>query len=271
MMETNKDDIIPQRFLTNMLNQRCNIISNPQTGKTNLTKVIVSEYVRQGFPVQIKMFDTCQVFRHSFLESFKLQEINGNTSADYGGEDNIVFDMEYDDSEEIMQFIGRDLQRNFHKNREIKKNTQLKKWTLYVIEEAQNSLGRYALSRSTGRFWMKAISEGANFGLGFLFVGQRAADISTSVIERSTVSFIGKTTGDNNIRKVKSLVGNDAGEEQLGIPIHEACKTLELGQFIWWNGQEAWKFRCPLFEDLYPNQKPLMITPPPPKRWEKIF
>jgi hypothetical protein len=269
MMETIETDVIPQRFLTNMLSQRCNIISNPQTGKTNLTKVIVSEYVRQGFPVQIKMFDTCQVFRHSFLESFKLQEINGNTSMVYRGEGNIIYDVEFDGSEKIMQFVGTEVKLNYHKNRELKKNGDVEH-ILYVIEEAQNSLGRYALTRKSGDFWLKTISEGANFGLSYLFVGQRAADISTSVIERSTVSFIGKTTGDNNIRKVKSLIGDKAGEEQLGMPIHEVAKTLELGQFIWWNGQEAWKFKCPLFEDLYPNQKPMIVSPPP-KRWEKIF
>lgn len=266
------EEIIPRKILVDILQHRCNIIANPQTGKTNLSKVILSEFVKSQLPVQIKVWDTCGVWRHNFLSSFKFQEVNDATRKIYSGTDNIVFDIEYNDAEKIMQTIGNNVLKRYELNRERKKhcNGKLNDWTLYCIEEAQNSLGRYSLSRQTGRIWLKMISEGANFGLGFLFIGQRAADISASAIERSTCYFIGKTTGENNTRKLKGIIGKSAGENELGIPIHEKAKTLNVGEFIWWSGSEAYLFECPLFEDLYPNQHPQLIVPPR-SRWLKLW
>lgn len=227
-------------------------------------------YVRRnGKPMWSR---NCGVWRYNFLSNFKFQEVNNSTRKIYDGMDNILFDVEFNDSERIMQFIGNDVLLNYELNRERKKaiGGKVNDWKLYCIEEAQSSLGRYALSRETGRIWLKMISEGANFGLGFLFIGQRAADISASIIERSTCYFIGKTTGDNNIRKLRGIVGKSAGKNKLDMPIHEKAKTLNVGEFIWWSGKEAWLFDCPLFEDLYPNQAPQLVVPPR-SRWLKIF
>jgi len=84
------------------------------------------------------------------------------------------------------------------------------------------------------------------------------------------VYFIGKTTGDNNIAKLKRIVGKDSGVDQLGMPLHEKAKLLSLGEFVFWSGTEAWIFQCPLFEDLYPNQKPTEVRPLR-KRWFRLW
>jgi len=268
------NELIPKSILVDILKMRANILGNPRCGKTNLAKVVLSEFVKKLPTIQIKVFDTCGVWRYDFLSNFKFQEVNNTTRKVYDGMDNILFDVEFSDSEEIMQFIGNDVKINYDLNRERKKAINgmlnLDDWILYVLEEAQSSLGRYSLSRETGRIWLKMISEGANFGLGYLFIGQRAADISASVIERSTCYFIGKTTGENNTRKLKGITGKKAGENELGIPIYEKAKSLEQGEFIWWNGTSAYNFKCPLFDKLYPNNKPIQIHPKQP-RWLKIF
>lgn len=272
MTEQPKENLIPESILIDILKMRGNILGNPRCGKSNLAKVIVSEFVKKIPNVQIKVYDTCATWRFNFLSNFKFQEINDNTRKVYSEKENVLYDLEFNDAEEIMQFIGNDVLLDYELNRERKKATNgiLNDYVLYVLEEAQSSLGRYSLSRETGRIWLKMISEAGNFNLGFLFLGQRVADISASVIERSTCYFVGRTTGDNNIQKLRRIVGSEAGQNELGIPIYEKAKTLNVGEFIWWSGESAYQFKCPLFESLYPNQAPEQVTPPTP-RWFKIF
>jgi hypothetical protein len=271
--EVKKDDVIPSWIVDDVLKRSCTIVSNPQFGKTNLAKVLISEIVRQRpLLTNIKVFDVAQVWRHSFLSSFKMQEINDNTVKVYAEPENTIFDIEYEDSEKIMQFMGNTVLLDYEENRLRKKmaNGKLMDYKLYCIEEAQNSLGTYSLSRETYRIWLKMISEAGNFNMSFIFIGQRAADISTKAIERSQTYFIGKTVGDRNIMKLRGIIGRNAGMEQLQEPLYEKAKRLKLGEFLFWNGATAWLFECPKFEDLYPNEKPIEVKPEP-SRWLKIW
>jgi hypothetical protein len=264
---------IPREIIEEMLSHgSCSIISDPHFGKTNLAKIIVSEMVRYGFPAQHKVFDCAQVWRHIFLSSFKFQEINEETRQVWDGDDNVLFDVEYDDSERIMQFMGNAILRDYEDQRKKKKfaNGKLGDYRVYTLEEAQNSLGRYALNRTSGKYWLKIMSEAANFNLFFILIGQRAQDVSTQAIERAQTRLIGRTTGDNNTRKLQGLVGKGAGINELGQPLHEVAKTLKVGEFIWWNGSSAYRFTVDRFEDLYPGQKPQEVKPPE-KRWVKLW
>jgi len=265
------EEVIPTKILDAIVKNGCTILSNKQMGKTNLAKIIAAQ-ISEKFPdiCHQKIFDTAQVWRHSFLAKFVFQEINDNTTKVYDGNTDIIFDLEWEDSEQIMQFMGNAVLLDYQLNRERKKIGTLKDRIIYVIEEAQNSLGSYSLNRQSGRIWLKMISESGNFGLSFIFVGQRAADISTKAIERSQTFFIGHTTGDNNTMKIKNLIGSKAGQEHFGEPISEVAKRLKLGEFIFWSGEEAYMFNCPKFEDLYPNQKPQKIEPPR-TRWLKLW
>jgi len=266
------EELIPKKFLMDILSRGCNILSDRQMGKTNLARIIVAEMVKQGFLAQHKIFDTACVWRWNFLNSFKLQEVNLETREIYDGPENIIFDVEFNDTERIMQFMGNTVLMDYEMNRARKKASQgkLTDWKVYTLEEAQNSLGSYSLSRETGRIWLKMISEGANFNLAYIFIGQRAADISTKALERMQTYWIGRTTGDNNTRKLKGIIGAKAGVEKLGIPLHEKAKTLKRGEFIFWNGATAWIFDSHKFEDLYPNQRPTLVVPPR-KRWLRLW
>jgi len=269
------EDIIPKDILKDILSCGCNILSNRQMGKTNLAKVLIAEMHRSLRDIDsgflFKIFDTAQVWRWSFLNSFAMQEINDETSEVVGNLD-VVFDIEFKDSERIMEFMGNQVLQDYDLNRMKKKASSghLNEWNIYVLEEAQNSLGSYSLNRTSGRIWLKMISESANFNLAFIFIGQRPADISTKAIERMQTYFIGRTTGDRNINKLKGIIGKDAGEEQMGEPLIDLAKRLERGEFIFWNGAHAKRFRCPKFEDLYPDQTPREIVQKT-KRWINIF
>lgn len=273
MSELKKEDIVPNWIIDDLLKRSCTIIANPQMGKTNLAKILVSEIVRQRpFLTNVKVFDVAQVWRHSYLSNFKMQEVNDNTIKIFAENENIIFDIEFEDSERIMQFMGNTVLLDYQENRLKKKmaNGKLGDYHIYIIEEAQNSLGSYSLSRETYRIWLKMISEAGNFNMSFVFLGQRASDISTKAIERSQTYFVGKCIGDNNIKKLQRILGSNAGVEQLQEPLHEKAKRLKVGEFIFWNGATAWLFQCPKFEDVYPNQRPEVVEPPRP-RWNKIF
>lgn len=58
---------------------------------------------------------------------------------------------------------------------------------LWIIEEAQNLLGRWINPTS-----LRAISEGRNYGLCFAFSTQRLADLSTQAVERCNAYLLGK-------------------------------------------------------------------------------
>lgn len=266
-----EEKLIPEWIPIEILNSGCATLADRQNGKTNLIKVVLAEMFELP-NIQIKIFDTAQVWRHSFLSSFIFQEIGDGTRQVIHNNENIIYDIEYTDSERIMQFMGNEVFIDYKSQRAKKKacDGKLNDWILYCLEEAHNSLGSYSLNRQSGRFWLKAISEGANFNLGFILIGQRPADISTKAIERMQTYWIGKTTGDNNTRKLKGIVGAKAGVDQLGRPIHEKAKEFERGEFLFWNGRTAQIFNCPKFEELYPNQKPTQIKPPK-KRWIKLW
>lgn len=265
-------EIIPKKFLLDILSRGCMVLSDRQMGKSNISKLIIAEMVKQKLPVTFKLFDTSQNWIHNFLSSFKVQTINNETRKIYDGVDNILFDIEYDDSEQIMQFMGNTILLDYQMNRRRKmaSNGKLNDWVLYMIEEAQNSISSHSLNRTSGRIWLKMISESANFRLAFLMIGQRPADISVRALERMQNYFIGRTTGDNNVRKLRGIVGRNAGKEKLKVPLYEKAKSLKLGEFIFYNGAEAWLFQSPKFEDLYPNQKPQIIIPPR-KRWIRLW
>lgn len=264
------EEIIPREILLDLLESGANILANRQQGKTNLAKVLIAEMVKQKLPCKYKIGDTACVWRHSFLNEFKFQEINEATRQVYNG-DKIIYDLEYQESERIMQFMGNRVLKDYLWNRERKKvcGGKLNDWVVYCVEEAQNSLGSHSLSRQAGKMWLKMISEGANFNLAFLMVGQRAADITTKALERMQTYWIGRTTGDNNIRKLKGILGRDA-VDATGNPLYKKAKILQKGEFIWWNGETCWEFKCPLFEDLYPENKPEQVIPKR-KRWLRLW
>jgi len=140
-------------------------------------------------------------------------------------------------------------------------------WILYVIEEAQNVLGRYSLSRNTGRLWMKMISEGRNFGLGFVMIGQRGSDLSASVVERAQGYLFGRASGENDRRKIRRIVGDAKIKERFGDgeewkrvtgeKISEEVARLEVGQFIYFNSQFGRLIQFPLYKT---DGKPLLMV-----------
>jgi len=215
--------------------------------------------------IQPKIFDPCSNWKWEFDDIF-YQTINENIRYIYSGKKPILFDLDLLTQTETMDFVGKIALNDYMEQR--KKKEILSGYNdrniLFVIEEAQNILGSYSLMRRNGRIWLKLISEGRNFGLSFVLIGQRASNISTSALERMQGLFLGKMVADNDLAKIRRICGRDTG-------IADQVKKLQdVGDFIYWNGSSAYRFACPLYKT---NTKPTLweISEEEKKRWEYLY
>lgn len=212
------------------------IVGGRGVGKSNVAKVIASQLICGDHPnLQVKITDSCQNWIHNFVD-IPYQHINEETLIPddvYFGEESFIYDMELSDVGAVQETIGELVVTDYEVHREYKKQGLLDEWIIWVVEEAQNVLGSYALNGNAGKVWLKIISESRNFNINFIFIGQRLADISTKAVERCEGYLFGRMTGDNDLKKVARICGKERG-------IHEVVPRLKIGEFIFWNGSDAY-------------------------------
>ena len=209
------------------------IAGGPGTGKSNVAKIISAQLINAP-DIQVKITDSCQNWMHEF-ELIHYQHINDYTEVPedvYFGDKSFLYDLEFTDYEKIQETIGMMISTDFELQRLFKKKHVMTNWVIWVIEEAQNVIGSYALTGKRGKKWLTLISEGRNFNLRFIFIGQRLGDISAKAVERCQGFLMGKMTGENDRKKINGMPG--AKSFDLG----DAVADLELGQFIYWDGVE---------------------------------
>lgn len=233
---------LPNELLESILRSGLTILGGRGTGKSNVAKVINAEIIRrQNGYIQCKIVDKVANWVRGF-EPILYQNLDPDTEEIYFGDDHILFNAHFRSRSQIKQMIGKMVGLDYELQWKYKEHDVMDNWILYTIEEAQNILGRYGLTGKQGEEWMVYISEGRNFNMNFIFIGQRAADIATQAIERCEGYFFGRMSGDNDLKKIARICGKDQG-------IHEIVPTLGIGEFIYWNGERARKIvDVPLYE-----------------------
>jgi len=241
------------------------IIGSKKCGKSNSAKIIASEMIK-NLEFQIRVFDSCANWRHEF-EPIVYTVMNEDTRYYYSGEKNVLYDLEYMDIEESMIRIGQIAQNDYIKQRYLKNNGGMKRWIIYFVEEAQNVLGTYSLTKQTGKLWVKLISEGRNFNQAYILIGQRMAEISARAVERAQGYLFGRASGDNDRKKISRIVGDARIKERFGDgedwktvtegEIGDEVARLERGQFIYYNGRFGRLIHFPLYKT---DSKPLLMT-----------
>ena len=260
---------IPIETLRDILQSGLIIIGNKKCGKSNAGKVILQHFIKNQDKfgnLRIKIFDTVFNWRYSFTSIPYILVNEDNDTEERLKEialkdSHLIIDVDYLYSDEAQETIGEILEYDYthKKNLKIQNQGKITEWSLYLIEEAQNIIGTYALMKDVGKFWLKMVSEGRNMGVNFIFIGQRAGDISPKAVERSQNYLIGRTLGDNNKRKVRSIAGKD---------VMERAEKLKVGEFIFYNGINTYFVRFPLFKpNGYPY--PLKLSKNKPI-WRKI-
>lgn len=115
---------------------------------------------------------------------------------------------------------------------------------IYVIEEIQNIFGTHSINGKSGGFWLKEVSEGRNYGQYMIGLGQRLADISTKIVERTRYFLLGAISGENDAKKIRSMFGKK------GASVVEQLRGLKRGEFLWVDQQN-------------PSENSFVITFPP--------
>jgi len=229
------------------------IVGGRGTGKSNVAKIITCQLINEyGGNIQTKISDTCQNWIHNF-SPIPYQHITSETvfpdEVYLGNDEDFLYDVEVDDVDAIQDVIGQLVMVDYGLQRIYKKEDLMDEWVIWVIEEAQNILGTYAMNGKRGKIWLKIVSESRNFNINFIFIGQRLADISTKAVERCDTYLFGKMVGDNDLKKVGRICGKDEG-------VQDVLPSLNIGEFIFWNGEEAKKVkRVPLFNS---DRKPYL-------------
>jgi hypothetical protein len=120
-----------------------------------------------------------------------------------------------------------------------------------VIEEVQNVLGSYSLSGNSGKFWLKEVSEGRNYGQYMIGLGQRFADISAKVVERTRYFLLGAISGENDANKIRRMFSSDRGQR-----VVNCLLGLEPHQFLFLDKEDPEKSYKIYFPDFTQNGKP---------------
>jgi len=222
------------------------------TGKSNVAKIISSQVINDPeSDTQIKISDTTQNWIHGFEPIYYRPVTEDMIIPDdvYFGEDHFLYDVELWDVDMIQDVLGAFVGIDYDVQRLFKKNDVMDNWIIWVIEEAQNLLGTYALNGKRGKRWLKIISESRNFNLNFIWIGQRLADISTKAVERCQSYLFGRMTGDNDLKKIRRICGKEA-------EVHKVVPRLGIGEFIYWDGSDAKKvINVPLYTS---HTKPML-------------
>ena len=252
-----EEQILPEPILRGILRTGLVVPAIKGHGKSEAGKVITSEIIRnQPLKIQCKIFDVASNLRWSFLEGIKCQEITEDTRFFYNGNDHILFDIAMVEDDDKLSFMSKVVRTDYLKQRKKKEigGGNFDEWILYLVEESQLLIGRYSLMKRIGRDVLGTLSIGRNFNMSFVLIGQRLADMSASAVEKCDGYLLGKILGDNDIAKLKRIVGRKSD-------IMEDVKKLELGKghFIYFDGASAYDFNCPPYKNA---GKPLEMWEP---------
>jgi energy-coupling factor transporter ATP-binding protein EcfA2 len=204
------------------------VVGANQCGKTTavmwLTRLIMKSEEYKQNKAQLKMFDTCVNWRYKF-DACPYIEYGDERAKIIPAEQTMILDMIDPDPQGIKRSIAEILQGDFEHKRQLKEKFQgVNQYTnYYVIEEIQNIFGRMGLQGQSGRYLRRIFSEGSNFGMCIIGVGQRLADIDTAIVERRKYFLFGRTNGENDLKKIKAMFGDQ---------VVSAIKGCAVGEFI---------------------------------------
>lgn len=257
---------LPDTILKEIMKSGMLIVGGRGVGKSTSAKVITTEILKKDPMTQIKILDPTSTWRWNFSDSVRYQSIDESTRFIYDGNKSIIFDVGLIDEYDVMSFIEKIILNDYLRQRDRKEELggYNDKSIIYVIEEAQSVLGSYSLRRKGGRKMLKMISEGRNYNLAFILIGQRMANISTSALERMQGFLMGKMTGARDLSKIRRVCGRVTGI------VDEIPQLNDVGEFIYWNGSSSYRFNCPRYEcDTSPIE--WKMKPEEIKKWQYLW
>lgn len=244
------------------------VIGSKSCGKSNAVKCILKELSRDSTVIAIDFatnyaFELGKDFRVKFLnENYLLKKPKIDLS------ENLIIDISQTSKTVASQIITalikseyyhrvQEVIQSFEQGQETRK--LYRPWLIFALEETQSIIGTHLKDDSDLR---TAMAVGRNYKINFIFITQRLAEIDTSLSERSSY-LIGKTQGDNNLRKLSSL---------LGIPRKKLkfVETLQKGEFVFFDGERVEKVKFPLFTGQRVTIESELIKRKPRNLWQRM-
>lgn len=255
---------IPDGIIDSVLRNGLILVANKGYGKTNALKILIQQLLIRN-DIRAKIFDPVGQFRFNFIEIPYL-EINENTpNLIYNVNPfcNLLHDIGFIDPTLRRLSITDIIMRDFAMRRDerIANFGSIPNWVVYAFEECQNLIGTYALSGNIGKFWLAFVSECRNYNMSYIMTTQRLADVSTKALERCGNYLFGKQSGDNDLKKIKRI----AGEQ-----IMNKVKMLDIGEFIYWEGNKGKAMQSGKFPLFKSDNHPYPI-PKKKSFWVKIL
>ena len=117
-----------------------------------------------------------------------------------------IFLISTEDIEKIAFFVYSVIYKFYRRNYDLlRKGYEIKKHYWFILEEAQNSLDRFVLSKRLFNRYRKLFSEARNLNLHWILITQRLQDLSTYFRARTSLA-IGKIGLDDFDLKLKRLL-----------------------------------------------------------------
>lgn len=219
------------------------IIGSNQCGKSMasmwLARRIMDADKHQSHEYKLTVFDTCLNWRYKFD---KIPFIDFSLTRVLPVIQDLIIDVSNSDPIDTRDNISTVLMEDFQTKQRLKSELvgKVPFVNFYFIEEMQNVFGSYALGQKNGRFNMRVFSEGSNFGMVFIGIGQRLSDISTRIVERRRYFLLGRANGDNDIAKIGRMFSPEVGKYIKGLPV---------GSFIFYDKETGsiYEIGFPLF------------------------
>jgi hypothetical protein len=249
------DEILVKILKALVENGKLMVVGLGGHGKTvavmHITRMLLNSKEYQEGKFIVKICDSANVWKWKFD---KIPFVDMTKTRSIPEEENaLLLDLGFTDTNRNTQIVENLVRGDYLQQREMMNtnNGQLPIRRIYVIEEVQNILGSYTLSGNSGKFWLKNISEGRNYGQYMIGLGQRFADISAKVVERTRYFLLGGISGENDANKIRRMFGSDRGQR-----VVNTLLGLEPYQFLFLDKESPEKSYKVYFPDFVSIGKP---------------
>ena len=183
------------------------VIGSKSCGKSNAVKCLLKELSKDSTVIAIDFatnyaFELGKDFRVKFLnENYLIKKPKIDLTQ------NLIIDISQTSKNVASQIITELIKSEYYKRvSEVIEGFQsgeterklYRPFLIFALEETQSVIGSHLKEDNDLK---TAMAVGRNYKINFIFITQRLSEIDTALAERSSY-LIGKTSGDNNIRKL---------------------------------------------------------------------
>lgn len=193
-----------------ILTGNCFIAGSRGCGKSSLAMRLADLLKNNG--VRVVVIDSSRVWlKRSSLPYFV--KIPKSTSNPYGifyywdfkiPNEDLIFDVSRLSVLELREFACGFLENIFNMALTLDE-VGMQAQVCVIVEEAQNLIPNSSLRSMAYQEISRYITQGRNFHCSIIGVSQRLASVDTNFVENCDLRYIGRTSGDNNRRKLKGF------------------------------------------------------------------